>query len=941
LRRAAKGFCLLDNPTINIRQRRFRRELQIPMKTTRLLLTAVLVLLGEVEGLSQTILWSGNGDGTLWSNPNNWVGQQVPGPANNVIITNGAGSNVVISSDVSVESIQCSFALTVSGGSLIVTSGPSWVQGAFSVYTSLSASGRDTTLVSTGPVDIDNASLYVSGGAVVVLPGVVDYDLSAEAAVLQASGAGSVLALPGLTNLVDTYGYLPWLGDWPPIVIEAAEGGLVNLGAAISFSSGNVQVQSDGDNSMVDLSALTVFYGCNGSELLATNGGTILAGQLRVLNDVVVPLDVSGTLVLSAVTNIDSCSFYLSGGATLSLPEVLNYSNNSAYNSPVFQASGAGSVLALTSLTNVINTIQSFGSYFPMAIQALDGGRVNMGGLVSIDSGLVGVLADATNSEVDLSALTSFYGLGGSGLQATDGGAISLGHLGVLNGVTLSEDAVSTLNLTTVTNLIGSSVTVSSTMNLSALTDLSGSSVYVTNGVLILNNVVDIDNASLYVSNAATLSLPAVVSCDDSGVYYSPAWQASGMGSVLAMTGLTNATGQYDGLGSMLIAALEGGRVNLSGATSFSSAPVDVYSDGSNSVVDLSALTSLEGNDGDLLGFSELDAIEGGTILLGPLGSLNGVTLVSDGTGTLNLSTVTNMIGSRVLLSGGTLTLSNVANIDNAQFFMWSGATLSLPEVSDYLSGSVFGGYWGVSGAGSTISLPGLTNLTSDAPVNYPMQIQASDGGQVLLSNLQGIANGYVSVLSDGTGSTVDLSDLKAFVLQNGQGSLTAQNGGTILLNNQVLLLANVAIDIPAGNPLLPPTVAPSSTLTLYGTAWHSYKVEEINTLQLGSPLTVLLVPLTNSFQGVASAPPPDTAFLVTDFVANPPILQMGLTPDNQVQLMIYGETNAAYQILSATNLDAPISWTPTSVMAMTNAFRIFPEIPPAAVMQFLRAEKQ
>jgi hypothetical protein len=153
--------------------------------------------------------------------------------------------------------------------------------------------------------------------------------------------------------------------------------------------------------------------------------------------------------------------------------------------------------------------------------------------------------------------------------------------------------------------------------------------------------------------------------------------------------------------------------------------------------------------------------------------------------------------------------------------------------------------------------------------------------------------------------------------------------------------LGNLAINIPAGNPILPPTLSPSQPLTLYGTAGHSYRLEERNTLEPGSPVLTVLIPLTNSYQVIAAVPPPNTDITVTDFVANPAILQISLTPDDEAQLVLFGLTNATYQIQSATNLVTPIVWTPGNVAVMTNAFRIFPEMPLSAVRQFYRAEQQ
>ncbi len=188
---------------------------------------------------------------------------------------------------------------------------------------------------------------------------------------------------------------------------------------------------------------------------------------------------------------------------------------------------------------------------------------------------------------------------------------------------------------------------------------------------------------------------------------------------------------------------------------------------------------------------------------------------------------------------------------------------------------------WQATGAGSVLSLPALTNLTGNT-VCGQLLVQALGGGQVSLSHVADIHNGTLSFLSDGTGSVIDLSQLSGMVLVNGQGSLTAQNGGTILFNNKAFLLANVAISIAPGNPILPPTLIPSQALTLFGTAWHSYRVEELNISQPGIPVATFLVPLTNSIQVVLSQVPQDTGFVVTELVAQPSILQLSVASASQ-----------------------------------------------------------
>ena len=924
------------------------------MKKRLLFLIAAVTLAGEWAGFGQTIVWSGGGDASSWTDPNNWVGSQEPGSANNVVITNGAGTNVVISSAVTVESIRCNKTLTIASGSLAVTTGSSSVQGMFtaSVGTTLSASGSGTTLTSSGPVDIDNASLYVSGGATLSLAGAVEYNHSAGSdAVLQASGSGSAIDLTGLTNFTAVNG-----GSYYPLMIEALAGGAINLDAMVSSSNGIVQVEATGVGSEVNLSALRVFSGYTGNinegggvaELQASSGGTLLVGQLGAVNAADISEDGTGTLGLNALTNltdstltvsggtvtltnltdIDNANLYVSGGATLSLPGAVAY-DHSADSETVLQASGPGSVLALTGLTNV--TGMNAGSYNALIIQALAGGAINLDGLISSSIGIVQIKASGSGSEVNLSALRVFSGYSGninegegfSELQASSGGTVLVGQLGVVNTVGITEDGTGTLNLNAITNLAGSTLTVSG-------------------GTVSLTNLTDIDNANLYVTSGATLSLPRVAEFSHSADSIS-VFQASGSGSVLALPGLTNVSGTNGGsYNALMIQALAGGMINLDGLLSSSNAIVQMEASGSGSEVNLSGLRVFSGYAGNIdegEGFSELQASSGGTVLVGQLGTVNAVGISEDGTGTLNLNALTNLTDSTLTVSGGTVTLTGVADIDNTSLYVSSGAALSLPGAVGFQAGCQ-NVVWQASGAGSLLQMSHLTNIVGST-CGYFFDIQALAGGQVLLGDLQSITNGGVAILSDGAGSTINLIGLSDFVLQSGEGSVTAQNGGTIILNPQPLLLGNVAIDIATGTPGLPPAVVAPSALTLFATPWDSYRVEELNPLLPGSPLATILVPLTNNFQSIAILPAANTTFQVTEFVANPPILQLGLTPDNQVQLVLFGETNATYQIQSTPNLRAPITWTPGSVAAMTNSFRIFPETPPEGPSQFYRAQQQ
>ena len=435
-----------------------------------------------------------------------------------------------------------------------------------------------------------------------------------------------------------------------------------------------------------------------------------------------------------------------------------------------------------------------------------------------------------------------------------------------------------------------------------------------TGGNLVLTSLTNIDNASLYVNGGQVLSLPLVRSYQKTGCA-SPTWQANGAGSMLVFPGLTNLTASS--CNAHAVQAYAGGRVVLTNVLS-ADGDIHVLADGATSVVDFSRLTLLTVVNGG----AYFTAQNGGSILLPQLPSAPQVSLT--------------------LGTGGNLVLTSLTNIDDASLYVSGGQTLSLPLVRSYQKTGCASPTWQVSGASSLLTFPGLTNLQSTSCNG--VYVQALSGGHALFGALETIQDGNVSFVADGTGSVIDLSRLSGFVIRNGQGQLTAQNGGTILFNDQALLLANVAINIPPGNPVLPPTLIAAATLTLYGQAWHSYWVEKLDT---SNPTNgwqfVARVPLTNAFQAFAAAPPPNTAFRVRDFVADPPILDIFRTPGPQYFLILYGATNKTYQVQFTSDLTPPSAWTPGTVVAMTNAFRFLPPAPigPSGSGQFFRAKQQ
>jgi hypothetical protein len=171
-----------------------------------------------------------------------------------------------------------------------------------------------------------------------------------------------------------------------------------------------------------------------------------------------------------------------------------------------------------------------------------------------------------------------------------------------------------------------------------------------------------------------------------------------------------------------------------------------------------------------------------------------------------------------------------------------------------------------------------------------------------------------------------------------GASSLTAKNDGTILANDQGLLLANTDVDVPPGHPILPDTLVATNVFTLCAKPWHAYWVEQRDASQPGSPWTfVMRVALTNNVQQVNLIPTANIELRVLDFVADPPILDVSLLGDSQVQVCLYGPTNQNYELQTTTDLVPVIKWESSGTAVMTNAFHIFFQGPAVDPARFYR----
>jgi len=358
--------------------------------------------------------------------------------------------------------------LMVSDGGRIIdplltsTNGVGWMIGRNGHYAPCEISTSQLTSVTEGsltiyePIDlssltnIDNSSLNVSNGVTLSLSNITAYSMgSGFGAYFTATGDDSVLDLPVLTNLTSDYGSL---------LIDARDGGRINLPQLSSIGGNQVRIQAVGVGtgnapSTIDLSTLVSFNNYAGpwNSLGVSYGGCIITplltetvgvewfigpngaeianqidiGQLTRIIDG--SLRTYQQLDLPALTNIDGSNLYAYSGGILSLPNVTSYTKGRY--PATFLASGAGSILDLPGLTDLTSIP------YKLTIKALAGGLVNLSSLASIVDSYLQIIADGVGtgnlpSMVDLYGLDTFIDSANSHseLSATNGGQI-LNHL--------------------------------------------------------------------------------------------------------------------------------------------------------------------------------------------------------------------------------------------------------------------------------------------------------------------------------------------------------------------------------------------------------------------------------------------------------------------------------------------------------------------------------
>lgn len=762
--------------------------------------------------------------------------------------------------------------------------------------------------------NLNEGSLLVRSGAVVTAPNLRSYLKGGSCAGAQwiVTGAGSVLDLPGLTNLTG--------GNCSALDMQALAGGQLRLTNLTLVAEGFLSFLADGAGSLVDLEQLgqsaaaarwvrfearnsgTVnlpsFPGGPTVEVTLKSGGTIPFAQLQIL----AAFTSEGTsATLTGLTNINTGSFRVSGGAVVSAPSLTGYTMVFTCAPDFWTVNGAGSELNLPALTSLTG-----GGCTALTIQALNGGRVSLPSLNTLGNGQVEMLAEGAGSLVDLPMLASSLATAHAvKFEIRNGGSIEVPLLPGGPTVEVALQGAGTMPVAQMRVL--RAITVDGReQSFPVLTNFTA--------------------GSFVLSNAAVVSAPALAAYDRTPVCGFVQWTVHGAGSVLDLPGLVSLTGGR--CTPPEVGALAGGVVLLTNLTTVNEGRLSFLADGTNSLVDLRALQQSSATLQPVV----FEARHGGTVWVPQLPGGPTVQVALKSGGILPVAQMQRLGG--ITVSGMNVPFPALTNLDTGFLIVSNAGMISVPNVRTYTSGSFCGSIpWTITGSGSVADLPNLQRLTGNAC--DVQQLRALAGGDLLLGGVTNIPAGNVGVIADGAGSLVDLHSLSSLLSPDGLSSLTATNNGMILLGDQPFLLSGVAIRAPGV------LLTNRNELVLAGDAWRSYWVESRNTSSPTNPWTLYSrVPLTNDFQAIGPRAAANVEVRVWEFVADPYLLDLNRVGP-ALQLVLYAPTNRTLAVQAASNLPPLINWQTFATATMTNTFRIFPAAAPAAPQSYFRAQTQ
>ncbi len=600
---------------------------------------AVLGVYGKV--------WTGGGDDASWIDPGNWSGNSFPTPADSIFIGNGTKPITGLPLGM-LNSLICQRSLAITSA-LVVTGAVQIAQGIYASGITITARGEAATFNDNGATNLTTVSMSAEQGGLIRLPVLTNFVTGDYGnSFLQAIGIGSVLDFPNVRSIAGPYYGYNFLR------LQALQGGRLNLTNVTLMTcayvnpvgggggASGIEINSEGANSVIDLSGLQQFSG--------GPGGNLVGSQLRPSN--------GGQILVPNLASAVGLNIFVADGTVFTLPTLTNYNNGSGGLS-VWQVTGVGSLLNMPALQNIRGP--EFGYQF-LKLQATQGGRLNLTN-VSVMScahvnpvgggggpGGIEVTADGTNSVVDLSGLRQFTATGGntvgSLLQPSNGGQILVPNLANAVGLNLSVSGGMTFALPSLTNYHNGEAGL-------GLWQASGS--------------------------GSVLDLPALLAIRSSDFAYKYFRLQASQGGRLNLRN---------------VSVMSCGYVNPVGGGG-GPGGIEVVAGGTNSVIDLSGLRMFSASSGGNSVGSLLSPFDGGYILAPSLANAVGLNLDVSGGSTFSLPALTNLTATsqpmmvRSTGVGSLLTLTNLLAFSNGSLIQRSGGLVITNVGTIYQNASV------------------------------------------------------------------------------------------------------------------------------------------------------------------------------------------------------------------------------------------------------------
>jgi hypothetical protein len=687
-----------------------------------------------------TVSWILDGDGN-WNSASNWSSNpSLPGPSDDVVISQPGFDTITLSSIQGVNSLNCDETLQIAVGSQLSLASDSQINGSLSMSSTLANAGTLTI----GGTFSWNGSLLGAGKTTLAAGSTTTICNSSTAALAE------VLENSGIVNFTPANS---------TIAFNFVNGTFNNLaGGVFNFVEGT------------NAAAVTIFSNQGGS--VFNNAGTFNYTAFRTTpqtHTIAVPFNNSG------VTNVYAGTLTLSGGGANSGTMNIYPEGNFALSSTTFTNTGALNFNGTTTATG-------FTTFSTSLFANAAGGHLNVvgGGLSLTGSGTnSGVISAAAGTTLTIDTMPQ-----AAGSSITGAGSVTLSNISSFSGTLNVSGPLTFLSTTTLLTdqTLPSPVTLGSSSSIGTIT---GSGNVTISGQLNWSNgtMTGTGKTTLAVTALTTLgaaSGPSALNLnrvlDNAGTvnYVIPASGALSLSTSGVLNNLAGATFNVTSSSTGSITAFSGnaGTINNAGTMNFNGAS---SSSTMTSSAPLNNSGTLNLNLGALAGSFTLTNT--GTINVMPdvgLGGSvtnNGALNFTGGTSVFGVGSFTNSPTGHVNVLAGSLTLTGT-NSNSGNINVMPGAQLSINGNYQQLAGSsitgggsvamvgiTFAGNLGVTGP---ITLAGPVTFATDQSIAGPVSITTGllGAGNITFTNsftFTGNAvwsgSGKMSVASTATGS--------------------------------------------------------------------------------------------------------------------------------------------------------------------------------------------